>query len=110
MEPLYGPQGVEERWQRIWEEEGHYAAEPDPGYVRAVLRWFVHLHERGYLYRANRIVNWCPGCASAVSDLEVKHEDANDTLYRIRYPFADGSGHVTIATVRPPTMLADVAV
>src|SRR5919202_816846 len=226
MEPLYRPQGVEERWQRIWEEEGWYAAEPDParerfvicipppnvtgdlhmghalnasiqdalirwhrmrgfdalwqpgydpagiatqavverelakeglsrrdlgrekfvertwewleshggrimgqlrrlgasldyrrermtldpGYVRAVLRWFVHLHERGYLYRANRIVNWCPGCASAVSDLEVKHEDANDTLYRIRYPLAGGSGHVTIATVRPPTMLADVAV
>src|SRR2546423_8638901 len=82
----------------------------DPGYVRAVLRWFVHLHERGYLFRANRIVNWCPGCASAVSDLEVRHEDANDTLYRIRYPFADGPGHDTIATVRPPTMLADVAV
>src|SRR5437588_2727471 len=226
MEPLYRPQGVEERWQRIWEEEGHYAAESDssrepfvialpppnvtgdlhmghalnasiqdllirwhrmrgfnavwqpgydhagiatqavverelakeglnrrdlgreqfvertwewleryggrimgqlrrlgasldyrrermtldPGYVRAVLRWFVHLNERGYLFRANRIVNWCPGCASAVSDLAVKHEDANDTLYRIRYPLADGSGHVTIATVRPPTMLADVAV
>src|SRR5919108_401239 len=226
MEPLYRPQGVEERWQRIWEEEGHYAAEPDPsrerfviclpppnvtgdlhmghalnasiqdllirwhrmrgfdavwqpgydhagiatqavierelakegltrhdlgrekfvertwewleryggrimgqlrrlgasldyrrermtldpGYLRAVLRWFVHLNERGYLFRANRIVNWCPGCASAVSDLEVKHEETNDTLYRIRYPLADGSGHVTIATVRPPTMLADVAV
>jgi valyl-tRNA synthetase len=226
MEPLYRPQGVEERWQRIWEEEGHYAAEPDParerfvicipppnvtgdlhmghalnasiqdalvrwhrmrgsgavwqpgydhagiatqavverelakkgltrqdlgrekfvertwewleryggrimgqlrrlgasldyrrermtldpGYVRGVLRWFVHLHERGYLYRANRIVNWCPGCASAVSDLEVKHEETDDTLYRIRYPLADGSGHVTIATVRLPTMLADVAV
>jgi valyl-tRNA synthetase len=226
MEPLYRPQGVEERWQRIWEDEGHYAAEPDgsrepfvialpppnvtgdlhmghalnasiqdllirwhrmrgfgavwqpgydhagiatqavmereltnegltrqdlgrekfvertwewleryggrimgqlrrlgasldyrrermtldPGYVRAVLRWFVHLNERGYLFRANRIVNWCPGCASAVSDLEVRHEETDDTLYRIRYPLADGSGHVTIATVRPPTMLADVAV
>src|ERR671937_97374 len=226
MEPLYRPQGVEERWQRIWEEEGRYQAEPDDtheafvicipppnvtgdlhmghalnasiqyllirwhrmrgfnavwqpgydhagiatqavmerelanegltrqdlgrekfvertwewlelyggritvqlrrlgasldyrrermtlddGYVRAVLRWFVHLNERGYLFRANRIVNWCPGCASAISDLEVRHEETNDTLYRIRYPLADGSGHVTIATVRPPTMLADVAV
>jgi valyl-tRNA synthetase len=226
MEPLYRPQGVEERWQRVWEAEGHYTAEPDssrerfvialpppnvtgdlhmghalnasiqdtlirwhrmrgsnavwqpgydhagiatqavmerelakegltrqdlgrekfvertwewleryggrimgqlrrlgasldyrrermtldPGYVRAVLRWFVHLNERGYLFRANRIVNWCPGCASAVSDLEVRHEETDDTLYRIRYSLADGSGHVTIATVRPPTMLADVGV
>jgi valyl-tRNA synthetase len=82
----------------------------DEPYVRAVLRWFVHLHERGYLYRANRIVNWCPGCASAVSDLEVNHEETDDTLFTIRYPLADGSGHISIATVRPPTMLADVAV
>src|ERR671930_1116098 len=82
----------------------------DPGYVRAVLRWFVHLNERGYLFRANRIVNWCPGCASAISDLEVNHEDTTDTLYTIRYPLADGTGDVTIATVRPPTILADVAV
>src|SRR2546421_2736476 len=226
MESLYQPQGVEPRWQRTWEEEGLYAAEPDPdrepfvicipppnvtgdlhmghalnasiqdllirwhrmrgfnatwqpgydhagiatqtvvekdlakegltrhdlgrekflertwawlekyggvimgqfrrlgasldyrrermtmddGYVRAVLRWFVHLWEKGYLYRANRIVNWCPGCASAISDLEVDHLDTDDTLYTIRYPLADGSGHITIATVRPPTMLADVAV
>jgi valyl-tRNA synthetase len=82
----------------------------DDGYVRAVLRWFVHLNERGYLFRANRIVNWCPGCASAISDLEVNHEETTDTLYTIRYPLADGSGHVSIATVRPPTILADVAV
>src|SRR5438067_1688268 len=82
----------------------------DDRYVRAVLRWFVHLSERGYLFRANRIVNWCPGCASAISDLEVNHEETTDTLYTIRYPLGDGSGHITIATVRPPTMLADVAV
>jgi valyl-tRNA synthetase len=226
MEPLYKPGEIEERWQRTWEDEGHYAAEPDPdrksfaicipppnvtgelhmghalnasiqdllirfhrmrgfntiwqpgydhagiatqnvvekelakegltrhdlgreqfvartwewlekyggvimgqlrrlgasldyrrermtldeGYVRAVLKWFVHLHGRGFLYRANRIVNWCPRCASALSDLEVNHEETDDTLYTIRYPLADGSGHITIATVRPPTMLADVAV
>jgi valyl-tRNA synthetase len=226
MEPLYQPAAIEERWQRTWEDKGHYAAEPDPdresyvicipppnvtgelhmghalnasiqdllirlhrmrgfntiwqpgydhagiatqnviekelakegltrhdlgrekfvertwawlekyggvimgqlrrlgasldyrrermtmdeGYVRAVMQWFVHLHERGFLYRANRIVNWCPGCASAISDLEVNHEETDDTLYTIRYPLADGSGHITIATVRPPTMLADVAV
>jgi valyl-tRNA synthetase len=226
MESLYQPEGVEERWQRTWEDEGHYAAEPDPAreqfvialpppnvtgdlhmghalnasiqdllvrwhrmrgfntlwqpgydhagiatqnvierelrnegltrhdlgrekflertwewlhkyggvimgqlrrlgasldyrrermtmdpeYVRAVLRWFVHLWDKGYLYRANRIVNWCPGCASAVSDLEVNHLETDDTLYTIRYPLADGDGHIAIATVRPPTMLADVAV
>ena len=226
MDSLYKPQGVEQRWQRTWEEEGLYAADPDPDrepfvicipppnvtgdlhmghalnasiqdllirwhrmrgfsavwqpgydhagiatqnvvekelakegltrhdlgreqflertwawlekyggvimgqlrrlgasldyrrermtmdepYVRAVLRWFVHLNERGYLFRANRIVNWCPGCASAISDLEVNHEETTDTLYTVRYPLADGPGHITIATVRPPTMLADVAV
>jgi valyl-tRNA synthetase len=82
----------------------------DDGYVRAVLRWFVHLNDRGFLFRANRIVNWCPGCASAISDLEVNHEETDDTLYTIHYPLADDSGHVSIATVRPPTILADVAV
>jgi valyl-tRNA synthetase len=82
----------------------------DDGYVRAVLRWFVHLHNKGYIYRANRIVNWCPRCESAISDLEVNHIDVEDTLTWIRYPLADGSGFVTIATVRPPTMLADTGV
>ena len=82
----------------------------DEPYVRAVLRYFVHLYERGLLYRDNRIVNWCPRCASAISDLEVNHVDENDTLYTIRYPLADGDEELTIATVRPPTMLADVAV
>jgi len=226
VEPLYKPEGVEERWQRTWEEEGHYAADPDPkrrpyvialpppnvtgelhmghalngtlqdvlirwhrmrgfnclwqpgydhagiatqnvvekelaregktrhdvgreaferrvwewletygrvimhqfrrlgcsldyrrerftmdeGYVRAVMRFFVHLYKRGWVYRDNRIVNWCPRCASAISDLEVEHEEVEDTLYTVRYPLADGSGHVAVATVRPPTILADVAV
>ncbi len=82
----------------------------DERYVRAVLRFFVHLHGRGLLYRANRIVNWCPRCASAISDLEVNHVEESDTLYTIRYPLAAGDGELTIATVRPPTMLADVAV
>jgi valyl-tRNA synthetase len=82
----------------------------DDAYVRAVLRWFVHLYDKGHLYRANRIVNWCPVCESAISDLEVNHLDVDDTLSWIRYPLADGSGHVTIATVRPPTMLADTGV
>ena len=82
----------------------------DEGYIRAVLRWFVHLYDKGYIYRANRIVNWCPVCESAISDLEVNHIETDDTLSWIRYPLADGSGHVTIATVRPPTMLADTGV
>ena len=82
----------------------------DEGYVRAVLRFFVHLYERGWIYRDNRIVNWCPRCATAISDLEVKHHDVDDTLVHVRYPLADEDGHVVIATVRPPTMLADVAV
>ena len=82
----------------------------DDAYVRAVLRFFVHLYKRGWIYRDNRIVNWCPRCATAISDLEVVHRDVDDVLAYVRYPLADGSGHVTVATVRPPTMLADVAV
>src|SRR5919109_881136 len=82
----------------------------DPAYYAAVMRWFVHLYERGWIYRANRIVNWCPRDRTALSDLEVQHEDVDDTLSYVRYPLADGTGHVTIATVRPATILADVAV
>jgi valyl-tRNA synthetase len=82
----------------------------DDAYVRAVMTFFVHLWRRGWIYRANRIVNWCPFHESAISDLEVVHEDVDDTLIYAQYPLADGSGHVTIATVRPATILADVAV
>ena len=82
----------------------------DDAYSAAVMRFFAHLWDRGYIYRGSRIVNWCPGCGSTVSDLEVKHRELDDTLTWIRYPLAEGDGHVTIATVRPPTMLADVAV
>jgi valyl-tRNA synthetase len=226
MEPLYKPEGVEERWQRVWEAEGLYGTDPDParqsyvialpppnvtgelhmghalngtlqdilirwhrmrgfnalwqpgydhagiatqnvverelakegktrhdlgreafearvwawlekygrvimeqyrrlgasldyrrerftmddGYARAVLRFFVHLYERGWIYRDNRMINWCPRCATAISDLEVEHHEHNDTLYTVRYPLADEDGYVAIATVRPPTILADIAV
>src|SRR5712691_3929175 len=226
MEPLYSPDGVEERWQRTWEEEGHYAAEPDsarttfaiahpppnvtgdlhlghalqlsladtivrtrrmqgynvlfqPGYdhagistqnavekhlategktrqdlgreafearvwewlreyggkimlqfrrigasldyrrerftmddayVRAVTRFFVHLYRKGWIYRANRIINWCPFHLTSLSDLELAHVEVDDALTYVRYPFADGNGSITIATVRPATILADVAV
>src|ERR671931_733008 len=82
----------------------------DDAYVRAVMRFFVHLHRKGYLYRANRIVNWCPFHQSTLSDLELDHPEVEDELVYVRYPLVDGSGHVTIATVRPPTILADVAV
>jgi valyl-tRNA synthetase len=226
MEPLYKPEGVEERWQRTWEEEGLYNADPDPAresfaiahpppnvtgdlhlghalqlsladtivrtrrmqgynvlfqpgfdhagistqaavekhlaregktrhdlgreafearvwewlheyggkimvqfrrigasldyrrerftmddaYVRAVMRFFVHLYRKGWIYRANRIINWCPFHRTSLSDLELVHEERDDALTYVRYPLAGGDGHVTIATVRPATILADVAV
>ncbi len=226
MEPRYTPAGVEERWQRTWEEEGLYNADPDPGresfaiahpppnvtgdlhlghalqlsladtivrtkrmqgynvlfqpgydhagistqnavekhlatkgetrqdygrdrfvelvwewlheyggkimfqfrrigasldyrrerftmdddYVRAVMRFFVHLWEKGWIYRASRIVNWCPFHLTSLSDLELAHEEADDALTYVRYPLAEGGGHVTIATARVATIPADVAV
>ncbi len=82
----------------------------DDAYVEAVMRFFVHLWDKGWVYRAERIVNWCPFHETAISDLEVEHVDMDDTLTYARYPFTDGSGHITIATVRPATILADVAV
>src|SRR5881296_949055 len=227
MEPRYDPHGVEERWQRTWEEEGHYSADPDPSresfaiahpppnvtgdlhlghalqlsladtivrtrrmqgyntlfqpgfdhagistqnavekhlategksrqdlgreafvalvwewlheyggkimvqlrrigasldyrrerftmddaYVRAVMHFFVHLYGKGWIYRANRIINWCPFHQTALSDLELVHEEVDDALTYVRYPFADDPERgVTIATARPATILADVAV
>jgi len=226
VEPLYRPEGVEERWQRIWEEEGLYNADPDPSrqpfvdahpppnvtgelhmghalqlalgdavcrmkrmqglnvlfqpgydhagistqnavekhlaregrdrhelgreafearvwewlreyggkimvqfrrmgasldyrrerftmddaYVRAVMHTFVHLYRKGWIYRANRIINWCPFHETSLSDLELVHVDVDDALSTIRYPLADGSGHIAIATVRPATIPADVAI
>ena len=82
----------------------------DDAYIEAVMRFFVHLWGRGWIYRANRIVNWCPFHETAISDLEVVHEPMDDRLTFARYPFVDGSGSITVATVRPATILADVAV
>src|SRR5436309_3584829 len=82
----------------------------DDAYVRAVMRFFVHLYRKGWIYRANRIINWCPFHLTSLSDLEVAHKDVDDTLFYVRYPLADGAGHVTVATVRPATIVADVAV
>jgi valyl-tRNA synthetase len=81
----------------------------DERYVRAVMTAFVAFYERGWIYRAPRIVNWCPRDRSAISDLEVKWQEHHDTLYFIRYPI-EGGGEVVIATVRPETMLADTGV
>ena len=82
----------------------------DDAYIEAVMRFFVRLWGRGWIYRANRIVNWCPFHETAISDLEVVHEPMDDRLTFARYPFVDGSGSITVATVRPATILADVAV
>src|SRR5579875_1123826 len=82
----------------------------DEGYVQAVLRVFVALYEKGYIYRDRYMVNWDPGSGSAISDLEVEDREVTDTLYYIDYPLASGSGSITVATVRPETMLADVAI
>jgi valyl-tRNA synthetase len=83
----------------------------DDDYVRAVMRFFVHLYRRGLIYRANRIINWCPFHQTSLSDLELVHEELDDALTYVRYPFADGDGEgITIATARPATILADVAV
>jgi valyl-tRNA synthetase len=76
----------------------------------AVKEAFVRLYEQGLIYRGAYIVNWCPGCQTAISDLEVIHEDQLGKLYEIRYPLADGTGSIVIATTRPETMLGDVAV
>src|ERR671933_54073 len=75
----------------------------DEAYVRAVMRFFVHLYRKGWIYRANRIINWCPFHLTSLSDLELVHEEVDDQLVYARYPFADGEGALTIATVRPAT-------
>jgi valyl-tRNA synthetase len=83
----------------------------DEAYIRAVMRFFVHLYGKGWIYRANRIINWCPHHETALSDLELVHEETDDVLTYIRYPFVDDPDDgVTIATARPATILADVAV
>jgi valyl-tRNA synthetase len=82
----------------------------DPEYADAVVRVFVALYEKGYIYRDRYLVNWDPGSRSAISDLEVEDREVTDTLYYIAYPLAGGEGSITVATVRPETMLADTAV
>jgi valyl-tRNA synthetase len=82
----------------------------DDGYVRAVMRFFVRLYDKGWIYRDNRIINWCPFHETSLSDLELVHVDVDDALSYVMYPFVDGEGGVTIATARPATIPGDVAV
>ncbi|MCP4747691.1 MAG: valine--tRNA ligase [Desulfobacteraceae bacterium] len=82
----------------------------DEGLSEAVRTVFVKLYEKGLIYRGLYITNWCPRCRTALSELEVEHEEIDGHLYHIRYPFADGKGELVIATTRPETMLGDTAV
>ena len=82
----------------------------DEGLTEAVIEVFVQLYEEDLIYRGKRLVNWDPVLHTAISDLEVVAEEENGHLWHIRYPKSDGSGHVTVATTRPETMLGDVAV
>ncbi|MFY9561469.1 MAG: valine--tRNA ligase [Terriglobales bacterium] len=82
----------------------------DENLSRAVREVFVRLYEEGLIYRGKYIVNWCPDCGTAISDLEVKHEDVPGKLYEIRYPIVGANEFITVATTRPETMLGDTAV
>ncbi len=82
----------------------------DEGCSRAVREVFKTLFDDGYLYRGHYLVNWCPRCHTTLSDDEVEHIDKNGAFYHVHYPYADGGGHLTIATTRPETMLGDTAV
>jgi valyl-tRNA synthetase len=83
----------------------------DEGLSRAVREVFVRLHEEGLVYREKKLINWCPECHTALSDLEVDHEeDHHGQLWSFAYPLADGSGEIVVATTRPETMLGDTAV
>ncbi len=116
--------------ERVWEWKRHYGGAileqmkrlgdsvdwdreyftMDENLSRAVREVFVRLYEEGLIYRGKYIVNWCPGCGTAISDLEVKHEDIAGKLYEIRYPVVGTNEFITVATTRPETMLGDTAV
>jgi valyl-tRNA synthetase len=116
--------------ERVWEWKRHYGGAileqmkrlgdsvdwdreyftMDENLSRAVREVFVRLYEEGLIYRGKYIVNWCPGCGTAISDLEVKHEDVAGKLYEIRYPVIGTGEFITVATTRPETMLGDTAV
>jgi valyl-tRNA synthetase len=122
--------GREEFIERVWEWKRHYGGTildqmkrlgasvdwdreyftMDEGLSRAVREVFVRLYEEGLIYRGKYIVNWCPRCETAISDLEVKHEEVASKLWEIRYPVVGTPEFITVATTRPETMLGDTAV
>jgi valyl-tRNA synthetase len=122
--------GRERFLERVWQWKEQYAANireqframgcsydwsrerftMDDGYVDAVLEFFIRLYNEKQIYRGWRVINWCVRCHSAISDIEVEDIEREDTLYYIRYPLEDGFGAIVVATVRPETILGDVAV
>src|SRR5512140_9065 len=122
--------GREKFIARVWEWRAHYGGAildqmkrlgasvdwkreyftMDENLSHAVREVFVRLYEEGLIYRGKYIVNWCPRCGTAISDLEVVHEDVQGKLYEIRYPVIGTSEYITVATTRPETMLGDTAV
>ena len=122
--------GREQFIERVWEWKRHYGGAiqeqmrrlgasvdwsreyftMDENLSRAVREVFVRLHEQGLIYRGKYIVNWCPRCETAISDLEVKHEEIPGKLWEIRYPVVGTNEFITVATTRPETMLGDTAI
>ncbi len=82
----------------------------DEGCSQAVTEVFVRLYEEGLIYQGDYIVNWCPSCATTLSDIEVEHKETEGKLYYINYPFRDEEGSITVATTRPETMLGDTGI
>ncbi|MBO7393038.1 MAG: valine--tRNA ligase [Abditibacteriota bacterium] len=122
--------GREKFLERVWDWKNEYGAQilnqfrtmgysfdwdrerftMDEGYSAAVKKAFVTLFNKGYIYRGARVINWCPRCMTAISDIEVEYKDQPSHLWHFKYPFEDGSGYVVVATTRPETMLGDTAV
>lgn len=83
----------------------------DPGYIQAIDKAFIHFHKKGWVYRAERVVNWCPRCKTSLSDLELEHVEEQSSLWHIKYPLlGEENKYVIVATTRPETMLGDAAV
>jgi len=122
--------GREQFVERVWQWKEEYAANirhqframgcafdwsrerftMDPAYADSVLEFFIRLFNEDQIYRGWRVINWCTRCRSAISDIEVDDEPREDTLYYLRYPLKNGTDEIVVATVRPETILGDVAV
>ncbi len=82
----------------------------DEGCSKAVIEVFNNMYEKGLIYRGERLINWCPHCMTSISDIEVEYEEKDGAFWHLKYPFADGSGYLELATTRPETMFGDTAV